>query len=62
MCPGRFLAEDAIFIIIVSILKVYNITPPVDNRGNELPAPAAKFTSGFISCAFPLLFHKPPVK
>jgi len=53
ICPGRFLAEDVIFITIASILKVYNITSPVDSQGNELPPPAAQFTSGFISHPIP---------
>ncbi|KAF8478751.1 cytochrome P450 [Gautieria morchelliformis] len=48
ICPGRYMADNSVFIAIASILKVFDITPARDGSGNEIPVLAA-FTSGFMS-------------
>ena len=52
ICPGRHLAEDSIFIVVASILKMYTISLAKDAEGNEIPV-VPRFTSGFISLVFP---------
>ncbi|KAF8524547.1 cytochrome P450 [Hysterangium stoloniferum] len=47
-CPGRFMAENIIFITIASLLKVFNFSPVKDPDGKELPFNFT-FTSGAIS-------------
>lgn len=34
ICPGRFMAWDAIYLMVVSILSCYNIAPLKDENGN----------------------------
>ena len=52
ICPGRHLAEDSIFIVVASILKLYTISLAKDAEGNEIPV-VARYTSGFISLVCP---------
>ena len=52
ICPGRYLAEDIIFIVVASILKTYTISLAKDAKGNEIPV-VPGFSSGFISSVFP---------
>ncbi|KAI1791793.1 cytochrome P450 [Ganoderma leucocontextum] len=33
ICPGRYFAENGLFINVASALHVFNITPPVDEKG-----------------------------
>ncbi|KAF8513269.1 cytochrome P450, partial [Gautieria morchelliformis] len=49
ICPGRYLADNSVFIAVASILKVFDITLARDSRtGEEIPVSKA-FTSGFFS-------------
>ena len=48
LCPGRYLADNSVFSAIASILKVFNITPALDNNGKEISVDST-FTSGFMS-------------
>uniref|UniRef100_A0A8H7YBL7 O-methylsterigmatocystin oxidoreductase n=1 Tax=Psilocybe cubensis TaxID=181762 RepID=A0A8H7YBL7_PSICU len=48
ICPGRHLSDDSLYLIIASVLSVYNIKPPIDELGNPLKL-EAEFTSGFLS-------------
>ncbi|KAF8576736.1 cytochrome P450 [Ramaria rubella] len=48
ICPGRYMADNSVFIAVASVLKAFNITPARDVDGNEIPVKAA-FTSGFMS-------------
>ncbi|KAL0953294.1 hypothetical protein HGRIS_004543 [Hohenbuehelia grisea] len=48
ICPGRFLALDSIWIIIATVLSVYEITKARDTAGNVLE-PQVSYTSGLIS-------------
>ena len=36
ICPGRYFAENGLFINITSVLHVFDITPPVDEEGREI--------------------------
>ncbi|KAF8578978.1 putative CyP450 monooxygenase [Ramaria rubella] len=54
ICPGRFFADDSVFIAVASVLKMYSISPAKDAEGNEI-AVEAKFTSGFISHPAPFV-------
>ncbi|KAI0712351.1 cytochrome P450 [Earliella scabrosa] len=36
ICPGRYFADAALFINIASVLHVFNITPPLDEKGREI--------------------------
>ncbi|KAF8586653.1 cytochrome P450 [Ramaria rubella] len=48
VCPGRFLADNSVFIGVASILQVFNITPAKDTSGKEITVEPL-FTSGFLS-------------
>src|SRR5882724_10436010 len=48
MCPGRRFADNAIFITVASILKVFEIAHARDNNGKEI-AVNPSFTSGLLS-------------
>jgi hypothetical protein len=48
MCPGRHLAENAIFIGVASLLKVFNFSPAKGADGKELPFNITR-TSGAVS-------------
>ncbi|KAF8513930.1 cytochrome P450 [Hysterangium stoloniferum] len=48
ICPGRYMADNSVFIAIALILKAFTITPAEDTNGNPIPIKEA-FTSGFMS-------------
>ncbi|KAF8509759.1 cytochrome P450 [Hysterangium stoloniferum] len=48
ICPGRYMADNSVFIAIASILKAFSISPAEDINGNPIPIKEA-FTSGFTS-------------
>ncbi|KAF9458367.1 cytochrome P450 [Collybia nuda] len=48
VCPGRYLSDDSLYAMISLVLSVYNIKPPVDDRGKELHLEPA-VTSGMIA-------------
>jgi len=54
ICPGRFLAENSLFIFICHILTVYDIRPGLDDDGRELDI-MPEMTSGLLSSILPLL-------
>ena len=49
VCPARYMARDALWIAIASILATFNISKARDEEGNETE-PTDEYTSGFISC------------
>ena len=53
ICPGRFFAENSLFILICHILTVYDIQPGLGD-GEELEI-KPEMTDGLISLVFPLL-------
>ncbi|KAF9015256.1 cytochrome P450 [Cyathus striatus] len=48
MCPGRWFAYDFIFMVVVSVLSVYNIEKALDNNGNPIE-PVKEYTSHLLS-------------
>ncbi|SPJ74527.1 related to O-methylsterigmatocystin oxidoreductase [Fusarium torulosum] len=36
ICPGRYLAEDSIFMTLARLLAVFNMRKAVDDKGNEI--------------------------
>jgi Cytochrome P450 len=48
MCPGRFLAENTVFIVVAHVLKVYSISPAKDTKGNEIPIAATYSAAGSV--------------
>ncbi|GJJ07897.1 hypothetical protein Clacol_002103 [Clathrus columnatus] len=48
-CPGRFFADNTIFLFMGCILKVFNIKPKKDENGNEIPV-----SSQIIESALPM--------
>ncbi|KIJ32959.1 hypothetical protein M422DRAFT_183844, partial [Sphaerobolus stellatus SS14] len=54
ICPGRFMAENSLFISIASILHLFEISGPRDSFGNETPV-EYEWTSGILSS--PTDFH-----
>ncbi|KAF8632647.1 hypothetical protein AX17_004780 [Amanita inopinata Kibby_2008] len=47
ICPGRFFSDNALFIMVASVLAVYDITPPTDEHGNPVQL-NAEYTDGFL--------------
>ena len=48
ICPGRHFAEAGLFIIVASVLHVFNVTPPLDERGHPIEITPGQ-TDGIIS-------------
>ncbi|KAI0354238.1 CyP450 monooxygenase [Trametes cingulata] len=48
VCPGRYFADDALFINVASLLHVFDIMPALNELGQPIPV-EAKMTSGFLS-------------
>ena len=48
ICPGRYFAEDALFINISNALHVFDISPPLDERGAHI-AVVPDVTDGLLS-------------
>ncbi|KAF8513234.1 cytochrome P450 [Gautieria morchelliformis] len=51
-CPGRYFADNTLFMIVASILSVFKIAPSKDSNGNDHSTQAA-FQSGFLSAPVP---------
>jgi len=52
ICPGRHLADNSLYSIVSCVLAVYDIKPPVDDKGNIIKL-EAEFTSEFLSYPVP---------
>jgi hypothetical protein len=50
-CPGRYVADNALFITIAQTLTVFNVTKPVEN--GVVIEPELKFERGAISHPVP---------
>ncbi|KAI0754758.1 cytochrome P450 [Daedaleopsis nitida] len=48
ICPGRYFAEETLFIYIASILHTLDITPPLDERGQPMQV-EARASNGLVS-------------
>ncbi|OSD07377.1 cytochrome P450, partial [Trametes coccinea BRFM310] len=36
VCPGRYFAEDMLYIVVACVLHVFNIEPPLDEHGQPI--------------------------
>lgn len=41
ICPGRHFVDATIFIVVSSVLSVFNVTKAKDENGHEIPVEAA---------------------
>jgi len=48
ICPGRYMADNSVFIAIATILQLFDISPPKDGMGNDIQ-PVYDWTSGLFS-------------
>ncbi|KAI0715646.1 O-methylsterigmatocystin oxidoreductase [Cerioporus squamosus] len=48
ICPGRYFANDSLFLIIASVLHMFDISPPVDEHGQAVRV-EPQMTDGFLS-------------
>jgi hypothetical protein len=51
VCPGRYVADNALFITIAQALSVFNVTKPVEN--GVVIEPELKFEPGVVSHPIP---------
>ncbi|KAF8576043.1 cytochrome P450 [Ramaria rubella] len=59
VCPGRFLADNSVYILITSILSAFRICKQLDAEGNEIPLPVV-FTGLAVNNTASLLSHPEP--
>ncbi|KAJ7169958.1 cytochrome P450 [Mycena filopes] len=52
LCPGKFLAFDTLWIVVATILTVYNISKEIDETG-QVKEPVAEFTPHSLSHPMP---------
>ncbi|KAJ6511409.1 cytochrome P450 [Mycena vitilis] len=52
VCPGRFFADDSLFLLVASILHVFHISKPVNDDGKEYE-PTVTWSSGLVSVPSP---------
>ncbi|KAI8996324.1 CyP450 monooxygenase [Trametes punicea] len=56
ICPGRYFAEDSLFLNMASILHVFDILPALDKSGKPIPVDV-KTSSGFLSVVEPFEYR-----
>ncbi|KAG2004361.1 cytochrome P450 [Coprinopsis cinerea AmutBmut pab1-1] len=59
VCPGRFMAEQQLFITMATILNLFDISPGLDENGRPIPV-EPKFSSGMISHPLPFAYTIKP--
>ena len=47
ICPGKHFVDNSLYILASCLLAVYDITPPVDDRGNAIEL-KPEFTSSLV--------------
>ncbi|KAF8960139.1 hypothetical protein BDZ97DRAFT_1834876 [Flammula alnicola] len=52
ICPGRFMAASSVWIMLASILTVYDISKAIDKDGNTTE-PSHDFTSSLLLIPLP---------
>jgi len=52
ICPGRYLSDNSLYLIVSCLLAVYDIDPGVDHQGNSIKL-KPEFTSGLLSYPVP---------
>lgn len=53
ICPGRWVADNALFITIAQTLAVFSIEKPLDERTGSVLEPRVEFEPGAISHPLP---------
>ncbi|KAM6489945.1 Cytochrome P450 [Amanita muscaria] len=53
VCPGRHMADAMIWLMIATVLSVFNISKAKDENGNEIDIDVGAFTDAFISHPMP---------
>jgi hypothetical protein len=48
VCPGRYLAENTLFMMFTTMLATCDILPPLDENGKEV-MPGLDYTSGMFT-------------
>jgi cytochrome P450 len=48
-CPGRFFAEQALFLSIAAVLTLFDILPAIDGETGEEVKPEVRMSSGILS-------------
>ena len=49
ICPGRHLAEASLWIVVASVLAVFDVAPAKDAQGRDV-LPEARFTEALTRC------------
>jgi len=55
MCPGRFLADNSVFMLITSVLATMSISKPKDNHGVEKPFDPPYILAGLVRYVWPIV-------
>jgi hypothetical protein len=50
MCPGRFLADNSVFMLVTNMLATVRISKPKDSQGMEKPFNPQYITAGLARC------------
>jgi hypothetical protein len=50
MCPGRFLADNSVFMLITSIVATVQISKPKDSHGVKKPFNPQYISAGLVRC------------
>ena len=49
ICPGRYFAESAVWLVTANILAVFDILPPIDPVTGRIHVPELKWVGGLSS-------------
>ncbi|KAF8957836.1 hypothetical protein BDZ97DRAFT_1844248 [Flammula alnicola] len=52
ICPGRFLSDTSLYSVITSMLSVYDLLPPLDEKGNPIKM-SPEWTTGLVQYPLP---------
>ncbi|KAG1786384.1 cytochrome P450 [Suillus plorans] len=61
MCPGRFLADNSVFMLVTSIVATMRISKPKDSHGMEKPFDPPYIPEGLASFPYPFEVDIEPV-
>ncbi|KAL4249667.1 cytochrome P450 family protein [Abortiporus biennis] len=49
ICPGRHFSNMSVFLLIASVLQVYNIEPAKDSDGTDIDLESIRYTAGMVA-------------
>ena len=49
ICPGRYFADSAVWLVAANILAVYDILPPIDPVNGRIHVPKLEWVGGLSS-------------